>query len=95
MHDAGFVKAMNGRLFKYRCVKSGLQGEPSRWFVCVQGVSYTVKLGGAFPGVYRVYRDGMQDGTREFIGYSPTLPFALRLCASETQRLAFREAVRK
>ena len=88
MHEAGFVKTMNGRLLKFRCVKSGLPGEPQRWFVGVQGVSYTVKLGGAFPGVYRVYRDGSAEDTREFVGYSPSLSFALRLCATETQRLA-------
>lgn len=102
---AGFVLTMNGHRLKYRCVAVELQGT-LRWFVTlghrdrVTGVretfDFTIQRNDeTMEGIYRVYRTEHKDGrdTRQHIGYSPSLPFALRICATEAQRLMRTEVV--
>lgn len=101
IRDAGFVKAMNGHRYKYRCIAVESGSEP-RWFVYMGrgdrdpehriSFDYTIiRNDEEEDGIYRVYRTYLSTKSgaeaRAFVGYSPTLPFALRLCATETQRL--------
>jgi hypothetical protein len=89
MRDAGHVKAMNGRLFKYTAYEHNW-GTRTRWFVRIGKFRYVVTRDDEeLRGIYKVYREWDQDGNlrNEFLAYSPDPNFGLRICATETQRL--------
>lgn len=86
----GFYRTMSGVQVKLQCTAVTGYLVP-RWYVRGQWAdereTFVIFRDDKLEeGIYRVYRETGYD-TKEFIGFSPTLPFAMRLCATELQRL--------
>lgn len=90
MNNAGFVRAMNGRMYKYTAYQHNWGTGSTRWFVRMGDYRYIVTRNDEeLPGIFKLYREWLVDGNtrNDFLGYAPTTSFALRIAATETQRL--------